>query len=62
MSTQLRRAVASSYIGSVIEYYDFLLYSTASALVFTKVFFAGLDPALAVVASFGTFATGYLAR
>lgn len=62
MDTQLRRAVASSYIGSVIEYYDFLLYSTASALVFTKVFFAGLDPALAVVASFGTFATGYLAR
>jgi MFS family permease len=62
MDTQLRRAVASSYIGSVIEYYDFLLYSTAAALVFTKVFFAGLDPALAVVASLGTFATGYLAR
>jgi MFS family permease len=60
--TQLRRAVASSYIGSLIEYYDFLLYSTASALVFNKVFFANLDPVLGTVASLGTFATGYLAR
>jgi MFS family permease len=59
---QLRRAVASSYLGSVIEYYDFLLYGTASAIVFNKVFFANLDPLLATVASFGTFATGYLAR
>lgn len=61
-NVQLRRAVASSYLGSVIEYYDFLLYATASAVVFSKVFFANLDPALATVASFGTFATGYLAR
>ncbi|MCR6485013.1 MHS family MFS transporter [Amycolatopsis sp. OK19-0408] len=62
MSTQLRRAVASSFLGSLIEYYDFLLYATASAVVFGKVFFADLDPALATVASFGTFTTGYLAR
>ncbi|WP_051760826.1 MFS transporter [Herbidospora cretacea] len=59
---QLRRAVASSFLGSVIEYYDFLLYATASAVVFGKVFFSTLDPLTATVASFGTFATGYLAR
>ncbi|WP_188195226.1 MFS transporter [Nonomuraea sp. SYSU D8015] len=59
---QLRRAVASSFLGSVIEYYDFLLYATASAVVFNKVFFSNLDPLTATVASFGTFATGYLAR
>jgi MFS family permease len=59
---QLRRAVASSFLGSLIEYYDFLLYATASAVVFNKVFFANLDPVVATVASFGTFATGYLAR
>jgi MFS family permease len=59
---QLRRAVASSFLGSVIEYYDFLLYATASAVVFSKVFFANLDPMTATVASLGTFATGYLAR
>ncbi|MDT7593961.1 MAG: hypothetical protein QOH45_3492 [Pseudonocardiales bacterium] len=61
-TVQLRRAVASSFIGSVIEYYDFLLYATAAALVFGKVFFAALDPLTATVASFGTFAAGYLAR
>lgn len=60
--TQLRRAVTSSFLGSVIEYYDFLLYATASAVVFNKVFFSSLDSLAATVASFGTFATGYLAR
>ena len=60
--TQLRRAVLSSYLGSVIEYYDFLLYATASAVVFNKVFFSNLDPLVGTVASFGTLATGYLAR
>ncbi|MFD7658914.1 MFS transporter [Actinosynnema sp. NPDC059797] len=59
---QLRRAVASSFLGSVIEYYDFLLYATASAVVFNKVFFSSLDPLTGTIASFGTFATGYLAR
>ncbi len=60
--TQLRRAVTSSYLGSVIEYYDFLLYATASALVFNKVFFPNIDPTIGAIASFGTLATGYLAR
>ena len=60
--TQLRRAVLSSYLGSVIEYYDFLLYATASAVVFNKVFFSNLDPLVGTVASFGTLATGYFAR
>jgi MFS family permease len=60
--TQLRRAVTSSYLGSVIEYYDFLLYATAAAVVFNKVFFPNVDPAIGAIASFGTLATGYLAR
>src|SRR3954462_3866078 len=60
--TQLRRAVLSSYLGSVIEYYDFLLYATASAVVFGQVFFSNLDPLVGTVASFGTLATGYIAR
>jgi MFS family permease len=61
-STQLRRAVTSSFLGSVIEYYDFLLYATASAVVFAEVFFSDLDPLAGTVASFGTLATGYVAR
>lgn len=57
-----RRVIASSYLGSTIEFYDFLLYATASALVFPKVFFTGLDPLSATIAAYGTFAAGYVAR
>jgi MFS family permease len=57
-----RRVLISSYLGSTIEYYDFLLYGTAAALVFPAVFFAGVDPALGTILSFGTFAAGYIAR
>lgn len=60
--TQMGRIVASSFTGSLIEYYDFLLYSTASAVVFNQVFFSNLDPVTGTIASFGTFAAGYLAR
>ncbi|WP_066773839.1 MFS transporter [Candidatus Viadribacter manganicus] len=55
------RALWSSYLGSAIEYYDFLLYGIAAALIFPHVFFA-LDPAVATLASLGTLAAGYVAR
>lgn len=57
-----RRVVASSYVGSTIEFYDFLLYATASAVVFGPVFFSNLEPWAGVIAAYGTFAAGYLAR
>ncbi|WP_313816767.1 MFS transporter [Citricoccus sp.] len=57
-----RRVILSSYLGSTIEFYDFLLYASASALVFPTVFFTGLDPLAGAIASYGTFAAGYLAR
>lgn len=59
---QVRRVVLSSYLGSTIEFYDFILYATASSIVFGPVFFANLDPLMATVASYAAFATGYLAR
>src|ERR1700704_759123 len=59
---QLRRVVLSSYLGTTIEFYDFLLYGTAASLVFNKLFFSSLDPLTGTVAAFGTFAVGYLAR
>jgi MFS family permease len=58
----LRRVLGSSLMGSVIEYYDFILYATAAALIFDKVFFGNLGPGMALFASFGTLAVGYLAR
>jgi MFS family permease len=60
-SSMRRRAMWSSYLGSAIEYYDFLLYGIASALVFPKIFFS-LDPKAAILASFATLAAGYVAR
>ncbi|UOE26344.1 MFS transporter [Agromyces soli] len=58
----MRRVIASSFMGSMIEFYDFILYATAASLVFGQVFFAGLGPGFATFASFATFAVGYLAR
>ncbi|NJC58047.1 MFS transporter [Brevibacterium marinum] len=58
----LKRAAASAYLGSVIEYYDFFVYSVCAALVFKDVFFSNLTPAIGTLASLATFATGYLAR
>lgn len=59
---EMRRILASSLIGTALEYYDFILYATAAGIVFNRVFFAGLDPTLALVLSFATLAAGYVAR
>jgi MFS family permease len=49
--------------GAAIEWYDFFLYATAAALVFPRVFFPStLPPLIGVIASFSTFAVGFLAR
>ncbi|GAB2735717.1 MFS transporter [Salinifilum aidingensis] len=59
---QLRRILASSFIGSSIEYYDFILYAMAASIVFNQVFFTALTPGVGLFASFGTLAVGYVAR
>lgn len=59
---EARRVVLSSYLGSTIEFYDFLLYTAAAALVFPQVFFAGMTPVAGTIASYLTFAAGYVAR
>jgi MFS family permease len=58
----LRRVAISSLLGTAIEYYDFLVYGTMSALVFGAVFFPESDPVVATIAAFGTLAAGYVAR
>lgn len=59
---EMRRILTSSFVGTAIEYYDFILYATAASVVFNQVFFTDLDPAVATFASFATLAAGYVAR
>jgi MHS family shikimate/dehydroshikimate transporter-like MFS transporter len=58
----IKRVLMSSVVGTAIEWYDFFLYATASALVFAKLFFPTFDPVVGTIAAFGTFAVGYIAR
>ncbi|HME21963.1 MAG TPA: MFS transporter [Acetobacteraceae bacterium] len=59
---QVRRAVIASTVGSAIEWYDFILYSIATTLVFPSVFFAGSDLLAGELKSTAVFAIGFLAR
>ncbi len=56
------RAASSALLGSAVEYFDFTLFATASALVLGPVFFARLGPAQATVAAFLTFGSAFVAR
>lgn len=59
----LRRVVAASMAGTVVEWYEFFLYGTAATLVFNKIFFAkGTSDLDAILAAFVTYAVGFAAR
>ena len=59
----LRRVVAASMAGTVVEWYEFFLYGTAATLVFSKVFFSPSTSDLdAILAAFVTYAVGFAAR
>ena len=59
----LRRVVAASMAGTVVEWYEFFLYGTAATLVFSKVFFSASTSELdAILAAFVTYAVGFIAR
>ena len=58
------RTVAMTALGGTsIEWYDFFIYGTAAALVFPTLFFSDDMPRyVSLLASFSTFAVGFLAR
>ena len=58
----LRRAVIASTVGTTIEWYDFLLYGTVTALVFGKLFFPKSDPVVGVLEAFSVFFIGFVGR
>ena len=59
---ELRRAAWTCSVGSAMEYYDFALYSLASALVFGPLFFPSTIPGMGLVASFATYFIGFAVR
>jgi MHS family shikimate/dehydroshikimate transporter-like MFS transporter len=60
--TKLPTVVASSLIGTTIEFYDFFIYGTAAALVFPELFFPKLSPIAGIMAAYATLAIPFLTR
>src|SRR5689334_17029613 len=59
---QSKKAAASGWIGSALEYYDFFIYATAAGLLFPQLFFPSDNPTVGIIASLATFGVGYVAR
>ncbi|MFF0239525.1 MFS transporter [Rhodococcus pyridinivorans] len=57
-----RRAGVTAFVGTTIEWFDFYIYGTASALVLGALFFPDASPAVGTLAAFATFAVGFIAR
>ncbi len=58
----MRSVVMAGSIGTIIEWYDFLIYATSAALVFNKLFFPAVDPLVGTLAALGSYAVGFFAR
>ncbi|MEU0155571.1 MFS transporter [Micromonospora fulviviridis] len=59
---QSRKASLAALVGTVLEWYDFIVYGTAAAIVLNTQFFPSHDPLLGTLAAFATYAVGFLAR
>ena len=62
VSAPNRRMLVSCFLGTTIEWYDFLIYGFIAPLVFDRLFFPSFDPLIGMIAVFGVFAVGFLAR
>ncbi len=62
-TSKLKRVVAASMAGTVVEWYEFFLYATAASLVFGTYFFPATgSPLDGIIAAFVTYAIGFIAR
>lgn len=59
-NSSLLRVAAASGVGTSLEFYDFAIYGTATALVFTDTFFRTDDPWFSTFMGLATFGTGFL--
>jgi MHS family proline/betaine transporter-like MFS transporter len=56
-----RKVIVSGMLGNGLEWYDFALYGHM-AFIISKLFFPEIDPTVALIATYGTFAAGFIAR
>ncbi|MFE3828498.1 MFS transporter [Streptomyces sp. NPDC059092] len=61
-SNTMPRVALAGLVGTVIEFYDFIIYGTAAALVFAHAFFPALGTASGTVVSFATLGVAFVAR
>lgn len=60
---KLRKVVIGAMTGTVVEWYDFIIYATAATIVFGKVFFPKSDdPLTGVISALLVYAVGFVAR
>ena len=59
---QHSRILIASLVGTSVEFYDFYIYATAAALVFGPLFFPSTDPSMALLGSYASLATAFVAR
>ena len=58
----MRRVALAVMIGTTIEWFDFLIYGAAAALVFAPLFFPSVSSVAGTLLAFSTFAVGFGAR
>lgn len=57
---KVRQYVFSASSGTALEYFDFAIYGLATALIFNPLFFPNISPMAGFLASFATYAIGFL--
>jgi MHS family shikimate/dehydroshikimate transporter-like MFS transporter len=60
--SSIGRVVLASFVGTMIEWYDYFLYGTAAATVFGQLFFPSEDQFISQMSSYGAFAFGFFMR
>jgi len=62
MTGHIRRVLIASLVGSAIEWFDFFLYGSATAIVFNRLFFPAADPLVSLMLAYLSFALPFFIR
>jgi len=62
IAARARKAAIGSFVGAIVDWYDFVLYGLVAAIVFNVQFFPSSDPRVGTLAAFATFGVGFLFR